>query len=342
MAQHDMVIDNGPGLVVRQDMNAALAALVSTSSGPVEPQVSVAGQLWLDTSVQPNGQLKQRNLTNNGWVTPNITLGQADLWFGTRLTPDRFVWNDQANGAGGDLMILRDNGFLNIGLPDTTTGFTIDLSITSKHLTTGNALVINDKADGSGNNTILLYSSGLADFGSIVRAVGASASFRVVPTAGNGAVYWMAANGTDQRMVMYTSGGAQGNGIVAVAGQSFQFGSNGAFYVGGAYVGNNGNIVGSIWSNWGASDAYSAINARIESRAQAWAASVANNCVQSMRSAGIVEATRTSGQTNQWVEYSGYVMTAFNRIQGDQYAFRYRQPQMYIPSQGWLLALSGY
>lgn len=47
-----------------------------------------------------------------------------------------------------------------------------------------------------------------------------------------------------------------------------------AVYAGGAYLNTDGNVVGSVWGNWGASDAYSAISARIENRAQAWAGTV--------------------------------------------------------------------
>jgi hypothetical protein len=68
MSQHDMVLDNGPGLAVRTDMNAALQALASISAGPVEPATTYPGQLWLDTTVAPNGRVRQRNLANTAWV----------------------------------------------------------------------------------------------------------------------------------------------------------------------------------------------------------------------------------------------------------------------------------
>lgn len=42
-------------------------------------------------------------------------------------------------------------------------------------------------------------------------------------------------------------------------------------YSGSAFLANDGNINGSIWSPWGASTAFQAISSRIESRAQAWA-----------------------------------------------------------------------
>jgi hypothetical protein len=64
MAQHDQVIDNGPGLAVRTDINAALAALFSSSSGSIEPAVMVAGQLWFNTTA---GKLQLRNAANTAW-----------------------------------------------------------------------------------------------------------------------------------------------------------------------------------------------------------------------------------------------------------------------------------
>ena len=337
MAQHDQVIDNGPGLVVRQDINSALAALFSTSSGPVEPQVAVAGQLWLDTSVTPNGQLKQRNLTNNGWVAPNITLGTADLWFGTRLAPDRFIWNDQANGAGNDIMTLTERGVLNMGLPGGSAGLTGSVGITTKvDDVNGDYLAINNARDGTGADTIKLRNNGNAEFGANVSLRGTSAQVQIKPTSGNGHVWFFAADGVTTRAIIYTSSGAQGHLLVQLNGQTFQFGLDGNFYVGGSYHATNGNIIGSLWSNWGAADAYSAISARIESRAQAWANSVAGNCVQAMRSANYTEYNHTSGTAGTRVTFSGYYVVMTLRITGDQYAFGFRQIQHYIPNVGWV------
>jgi hypothetical protein len=68
MSQHDMVIDNGPGLGVRTDIIAALQALASCSLGPIEPTVMYAGQLWLDTSVAAPGLLRMRDQSNAAWI----------------------------------------------------------------------------------------------------------------------------------------------------------------------------------------------------------------------------------------------------------------------------------
>ncbi len=65
MAQHDQNVGNGSGAVVRGDVNDALAALFSLSSGATAPATTVAYQWWADTA---NGLLKQRNAANSGWV----------------------------------------------------------------------------------------------------------------------------------------------------------------------------------------------------------------------------------------------------------------------------------
>ena len=65
MAQHDMSIANQSGAAFRADLNDALAALVSNSSGATEPATTFAYQLWADTTA---GLLKQRNAANNAWV----------------------------------------------------------------------------------------------------------------------------------------------------------------------------------------------------------------------------------------------------------------------------------
>lgn len=117
MAQHDQVIDNGSGLTVRTDMNASLAALFSSSSGPVEPGTTVAGQLWFDTGNVSSAILKVRNISNTAWISV-ADGGQAliDISSGKRAGPpnDTFVWNDKLGLAGADIMTLNDTGKLSI------------------------------------------------------------------------------------------------------------------------------------------------------------------------------------------------------------------------------------
>lgn len=65
MSQHDMDVANGAGVVVRADINAALQALASLSSGASAPSPSFPCQLWADTATS---RLKRRNAANSAWV----------------------------------------------------------------------------------------------------------------------------------------------------------------------------------------------------------------------------------------------------------------------------------
>lgn len=65
MSQHDMTVDNGSGLGVRTDINNALQALASLSSGASAPSPSFPCQIWADTGT---GRLKRRNAANSAWV----------------------------------------------------------------------------------------------------------------------------------------------------------------------------------------------------------------------------------------------------------------------------------
>jgi hypothetical protein len=73
--QHDMVLDNAPGLTFRADNNGALGALVSNSSGASAPATMYAYMFWADTST---GLLKVRNAANSAWVIVG-TLADTNL-----------------------------------------------------------------------------------------------------------------------------------------------------------------------------------------------------------------------------------------------------------------------
>lgn len=66
MSQHDMDILNAPNATVRADLNIALKALASNSSGATAPGTTYPNQFWSDTT---NGLLKQRNTANSEWIT---------------------------------------------------------------------------------------------------------------------------------------------------------------------------------------------------------------------------------------------------------------------------------
>lgn len=83
MAQHDYNIANQSGLAFRQDLNNALAAIVSQNSGASEPSTTYAYQWWADTTT---GLLKLRNAANSAWITIG-TLASTNLGLATAASP---------------------------------------------------------------------------------------------------------------------------------------------------------------------------------------------------------------------------------------------------------------
>jgi hypothetical protein len=66
MSQHDFDIANQTAPSFRSDLNDALAALASLSSGATAPSTTYANMLWYDTA---NNLLKMRNESDSAWIT---------------------------------------------------------------------------------------------------------------------------------------------------------------------------------------------------------------------------------------------------------------------------------
>lgn len=90
------VLANAAGAAVRARINEVIAALQSTSAGASAPSATVAGMLWVDTSVSPPA-LKRRNASNNGWDVmldaasnlaglANTAVARTNLGLGTMAT----------------------------------------------------------------------------------------------------------------------------------------------------------------------------------------------------------------------------------------------------------------
>lgn len=73
MSQHDFNIANQAAPAFRSDLNSALSALASLSSGSVAPSTTYANMLWYDTA---NNLLKMRNEADSAWITVG-TLNQS-------------------------------------------------------------------------------------------------------------------------------------------------------------------------------------------------------------------------------------------------------------------------
>lgn len=105
MAQHDYIIANQSGLAFRQDLNNALAAIVSQNSGATEPSTTYAYQWWGDTAT---GLLKIRNAANSAWITVG-TLASANLGLAPLASPS---FTGTASFAGD--VNLTGTGYIDI------------------------------------------------------------------------------------------------------------------------------------------------------------------------------------------------------------------------------------
>jgi hypothetical protein len=110
MAQHDYNLANQSGLAFRQDLNNALAAIVSQNSGANEPSTTFAYQWWADTTT---GLLKLRNAANSGWITIG-TLASTGLGLAPAASP---TFTGTAT-FGGDVL-LTGTGVLDLPVGTT-------------------------------------------------------------------------------------------------------------------------------------------------------------------------------------------------------------------------------
>lgn len=135
MSTHDYVINNQSAAAFRDDLNAALAAIVTQNSNAVAPTTTFANMIWYDTT---NHQLKKRNEAGTGW----ITLGTFNEGAGT-FTPsgERALASQAQAEAGTDnatLMTplrvaqaidsLTPSAMTLLGTMSTTSGSSVTLS----------------------------------------------------------------------------------------------------------------------------------------------------------------------------------------------------------------------
>lgn len=106
MSQNDLTLANQSGSAFRADVNSALQALASLSSGASAPSTTYAYQLWADTT---NGLLKRRNSANNAWLV---------------LGP---LYDDAVNAKSGTYTVAVGDGFKEIPADASGGAFTLTL-----------------------------------------------------------------------------------------------------------------------------------------------------------------------------------------------------------------------
>lgn len=119
MSQHSFSIANEPGAAFRADVNSALQALASFSSGSSAPSTTYAYQQWNDTT---NNVKKFRNAANSAWIeggsldetfvvlrSSNTILANKDRGKTFRLTAS-FTQTVTAAATLGDGWMVRIRG----------------------------------------------------------------------------------------------------------------------------------------------------------------------------------------------------------------------------------------
>lgn len=94
MSQHDFDIANQTASNARADINNALQALASLSSGATAPSTTYANMLWYDTS---NNTLKMRAEADDAWVSVGYLDQSSDAF---RIFDDTQVVNSSGTQTG--------------------------------------------------------------------------------------------------------------------------------------------------------------------------------------------------------------------------------------------------
>lgn len=126
MATHDYIVSNASGAAVRQDLNNALAAIVSNNSSATAPPTTYAYQWWADTTA---GQLKIRNATNDGWNVISDLDGGNFMQDGTAALPGLPFENDLNTGffrPAADQLGISTNGVERVEFGTTEVVFNDD------------------------------------------------------------------------------------------------------------------------------------------------------------------------------------------------------------------------
>jgi len=259
MSQHDFVIDNQNAPASRSDINNALQALASCSSGTAAPVTTYANMLWYDTA---NDLLKIRNEANSAWITlgtvdqtnsvfnPNfLPATQAEAEAGTNnikgMTALRVA---QAIAALGGVSGVTMQGFISSGTYAPTAGYRFAIAIATGGGGGGGGSASGSfgGAGGNGGDTCIssFSLSGLAAQAVTIGAGGSGSSGS--PTTGGN---------TTLGSIMLAKGGGSGSTNIG----SFQIPASAA---GGAGTYGSGEGGGTFWGSGGGSSGVSGAIAR--------------------------------------------------------------------------------
>jgi len=172
VSQHDFNIANQGFPAFRSDLNSALGALATLSSGDTEPSTIYSNQLWYDTA---NDLLKLRNEADDAWITLAYIDQTNDEW---ELRSAVMQAVDSAGLAfksdeGTTRLTVADSGAVDVvgtltaarGIGDTNTdttntgSVTLDFSTHQNHVLTltGNVTLANPTTETVGQSGFIVF-----------------------------------------------------------------------------------------------------------------------------------------------------------------------------------------
>ena len=283
MSQHDFTIDNQTFPATRSDINSALQALASLSSGSSAPSTTFAYQLWVNTTADPN-ILNIRNSANNAWIKIGevnqgsaafILTAYAILQAGSAAAPSFSFDTDRDTGmyrAAANIIGFATNGTERVRINDSGQAeFSSGTAALPSITTIGdvNTGVFFPAADTiafveGGAEAMRINSSGNVGIGtaspsSPLNVVAASASGLAIAINGRsadnlGAMYLYANDGTTQQATITASATEfRLSSVPAAAVQTFytnaserlRIASAGQIGIGGANYGTSGQVLSS-------------------------------------------------------------------------------------------------
>jgi hypothetical protein len=172
MSQHDFNIANQGFPATRADLNNALQALASNSSGDAEPSTTFANQWWYETDTNT---LKLRNEANNAWLSFATVDQSTAAW---TLAHDVDITGTlTSDGLTVDGGTIKLNGNYPVGSGNVALGNVALASLTSGTLNTAvgeGALTTNNEGTGNaafGRDALTLNTTGAWNVGIGINAL---------------------------------------------------------------------------------------------------------------------------------------------------------------------------
>lgn len=171
MSQNDFVIANASGATVRSDINSALAALASLSSGAAAPGTTYANQWWHDDT---NDILKIRDEANTAWINAFSKVGTTWIPYNS----------GSLLGTMANLAYTAINQNLTLSAKHIAMATTAVASGTPDFAASGNTVTLSGTATANTLGTVQAGFIGVVHYG-IAITLTHNATSRILPTGAN-------------------------------------------------------------------------------------------------------------------------------------------------------------